>query len=71
MMPSADLVAAAALQNKFPHLQEFSRNPGIMPKTYTHVLPTSGKYMARGPVKKLWGVLREHSVDRCLLLTVK
>jgi len=41
-----DFVAAVALQKKFIPSNKFSRNPGSLPKTYTHVLSTSGKYMA-------------------------
>jgi len=68
----AIFVAAVALQNRFPLFNKFSRNPGSMPKTYSHVLSTWGKYIyGRVPRKKLWGVLREYGVDGCLLLAVK
>jgi len=42
-------------------LQQFSRNPGSPPKTYAHVLSTSGKYMAGFLVKSFWGVARVRS----------
>jgi len=35
MMPSAVFVAAVASQNKVPLSSKFSRNPGIIPTTYT------------------------------------
>jgi len=70
MIPSAVFVAAVALQKKCLLSSKLSRNPGSMSKTYTHVSSPSGKCM---PVsrEKLWGMLREHGVDRCLLLAVK
>ena len=46
MIPSVVLFAAIALQKKFLLSSKFSRNHGNMSKTYTHVLSTSGKYMA-------------------------
>jgi len=51
MIPNAVFVAATAVQNKFPLSSKVSRNPGSMPKTYTHVLSTSGMYMAGFRVK--------------------
>jgi len=66
MIPSAVFVAAVWLQNKFPLSSKFSRIPGSMPKTYTHVLSTWGKY-GRVPHEKFWGVMRKHGVDGCLL----
>jgi len=51
MIPNAVFVAAIAVQNKFPLSSEVSGNPGSMPKTYTHVLSTSAKYMAGFRVK--------------------
>ena len=62
----AVFVEAVALQNKFPLSSKFSRNPGSMPNTYTHVLSTS-----RVPREKLWSVLWMYGVDGCLLLAVK
>ena len=56
MIPSAAFVGGVALQNKFPLSSKFSRNPGSMPKTHTHVLSTSVKYMARFLVKSFGGV---------------
>ena len=55
MIPSAVFVTTVALQNKFPLSSKFSRNPGSMPKTYTHVLSASGKYMAGFLVKSFGG----------------
>ena len=55
MIPSAVFVAVVAPQNKFPLSSKFSRNPGSMPKTHTHVLSTSGKYMAGFLVKSCGG----------------
>jgi len=55
MILSATFVLAVALQNKFPLSSNFSRNPGSMPKMYTHVLLTSGKYMAAFLVKSFGG----------------
>ena len=40
--------------DKISTLQKFSRNPGSMPKTYKHVLSTSGRY-GRVLHEKLWG----------------
>ena len=58
MIPSAVFfVAAVALYNKFPLSSKFSRSPGSMPKMYTHVLSTSGKYMTGFLVKSLGGVV--------------
>jgi len=71
MISSAFFVAAVALQNKFPLSSKISRNPGNMPRTYTHVLPTSGKYMAGFLVKSFGGGLWEYGVDGCLLLAVR
>ena len=45
MIPSAVFVAAVAQQNKILLSNKFSGYLGIMPKTHTHVLSTSGKYM--------------------------
>jgi len=42
MIPSSVFVVTAALQNKFPLFNKFSKNPCSMPKTWTHVLSTSG-----------------------------
>jgi len=70
VIPSAVFIVAVALQNKFPLFTKFSRNPGSMPKAYTHALSTSGKYMA-GFLVKIFGVLWEYGVDGCLLLAVK
>jgi len=53
----AVFVEAVALQNKFPLSSKFSRNPGSMPNTYTHVLSTSGRYMAGFFVKSFGGVV--------------
>ena len=53
MISSAVFVAVVALQNKFPLSSKFSRNPGSMPST--HVLSTSGKYMAGFLVKSFGG----------------
>ena len=53
--PYGVFVAPAALQNKFPLSSKFSRNPGSLPKTYTHVLSTSGKYIAGFLVKSFGG----------------
>jgi len=47
MIPSVVFVPAVALQKKFLLFSKFSRNYGNMSKTYTHVLSTWGKYMAR------------------------
>jgi len=54
--PSAVFVAPVALQNKFPLANKFCRSPGSLPKTYTHVSSTSGKYMA-GFLVKSFGVV--------------
>jgi len=43
-MISRVFVAAVALQKKFLLSNKISRNPGSLPKTYTHVSSTSGKY---------------------------
>ena len=51
MIPSAVFHVAVAQQNKIPLSNKFSRNLGNMPKTYTHVLSTSGKYMTGFLVK--------------------
>jgi len=51
MVPSAVFVMAVALHNKLPLSSKFSRNLGSMPKTYTNVLLTLGKYMTRFLVK--------------------
>jgi len=56
MTPSVVFVAAAALHYKFPISSQFSKNAGSLPKTYTHVLSTSGKVDGRGPREKLWDV---------------
>ena len=53
MVLSAVFVAAIESQTKFPVSSKFSRNPGSLPKTYAHVLSTSGKYKV--PHEKLWG----------------
>jgi len=53
MIPSAVFVVAVALQNKLLLSVKLSRYPGSMPKTYTHVSSTLGKYMARFLVKSL------------------
>jgi len=45
MIPSAVFVATVALQKKFLLSSKLSRNPGSIPKTYTYVLSTSGKYV--------------------------
>jgi len=72
MIPSAAFVVPVALQNKFPPSRKFLRNPGSLPKIYTHVLPTWGKYIYGWvPREKLWGVLWEYGVNGCLLLAVK
>ena len=42
-------------KNTFSHSSKFSRNPGNMPMTYTHVLSTSVMFMARFLVKGLGG----------------
>jgi len=55
MMPSVVFVATVALQNKFPLSSKFSRNPGSMPRTYTHALSTTDKYMAGFLVKNSGG----------------
>ena len=55
MISSAAFVATVALQKKFLLSRKLSRNPGSMPKTYTHVSPTSGKYMAGFLVKSFGG----------------
>ena len=57
MIPSAVCVVAAGLQNKFSLSSKFSRNLGSTPRTYTHVLSNSGKYMARFLVKVFGGVV--------------
>ena len=46
-------VAAVGQQNKIPLSIKFSRNLGNMPKTYTHVLSTSGKHTTGFLVKSL------------------
>jgi len=55
IIPNAVFVAAVALQNKFPLARKFSRNPGSMPKTYTHVLSTSRKHTSGFLVKNFSG----------------
>jgi len=55
MIRSADFVAAVALQNIFPLSSKIFRNPGSMPRAYTNVLSTSGKYMAGFLVKSFGG----------------
>jgi len=54
--PSAVFVAPAALQNKFALSSKISINPGSLPKTHTHILPTSGKYIAGFLVKSIGDV---------------
>jgi len=51
MIPSAVFHVAVAQQNKIPLSNKFSRNLGNMPKTYTHALSTSEKYMTGFLVK--------------------
>jgi len=62
MISSADFLATAALQKKFPFFSKFSRNPVSIPKTYTHVLSTSDRSVTRGArgrnspsAESLWG----------------
>jgi len=71
MIPSAVFVAAVAPQNKLPLSTKFSRNPGSLPKAYSHVFVDLRKVYGRIPREKLWGVSREYGVDGCLLLVVK
>ena len=52
MIPTAGFVAVATLQNKFLLSSKLSRNPGNLPKTYSYVSSTSGKYMAGFFVKR-------------------
>jgi len=61
MIPSAVFVATVALQKKFLLSSKLSRNPGSIPKTYTYVLSTSGKYVVVFLVKS-FGVYCESTV---------
>jgi len=56
MIPREVFVAAVALKKKIILSSKFSRNPGMMPKIYTHVLSISGKCMAGFFVKSFGGV---------------
>jgi len=51
MITSVVFVTAVALQKKFLLPSKFPRIPANMPKTYTSVLSTWGKYTAGFPVK--------------------
>jgi len=55
MISSAVLVAAVALQTKFLLSNKFSRNPGSIPKAYTHVQSTSEKYVVGFLMKSFGG----------------
>jgi len=57
MVLSAVFVAAIESQTKFPVSSKFSRNPGSLPKTYAHVLSTSGKYKVGFLMKSFEGVV--------------
>jgi len=70
MISSAVFVAAVALQNKLPLSSEFFKKSWEDAKDVCACFVDLGKIYGRVRREKLWGVLREHGVDGCLLLAV-